>query len=123
MGIANTAKRYIFWTYERGSMHYDVMVTLILAFIFVAPHFVNFRDKPAAHLKHPNQVIVTRDGQNGFIYEVSAVELSLPADADVKSELGRALEPILGEVQVVRYEVLRDNRGKATAYRIWGSHR
>jgi hypothetical protein len=123
MGIANTAKRYVFWTYERGSMHYDVMVTLILAFIFIAPHFVNFRDKPAAHLKHPNQVIVTRDGQDGFIYEVSAEELSLGADSDVKSELAHALEPLLGEVQIARYEILRNNRGKITAYRIWGRHR
>ena len=26
-------RSYIFWTYERGSLHYDVMVTLILLFL------------------------------------------------------------------------------------------
>ncbi|EQD43830.1 hypothetical protein B1A_15449, partial [mine drainage metagenome] len=30
-------RSYIFWTYQRGSAHYDVMVTLILLFIFVSP--------------------------------------------------------------------------------------
>jgi len=42
----NVLKRYIFWTYPRGSFHYDVMVTLILAFLFVSPHFIDFKDKP-----------------------------------------------------------------------------
>ena len=39
-------KSYLFWTYERGSFHYDVMVTLILAFIFVTPHVWNYGDHP-----------------------------------------------------------------------------
>ena len=29
--------RGFFWTYERGTWQYDVMVILILAFIFVTP--------------------------------------------------------------------------------------
>jgi len=33
-------RSYFFWTYERGSFHYDVMVTLILAFIFITPHVI-----------------------------------------------------------------------------------
>jgi hypothetical protein len=28
-------RNYIFWAYERGSFHYDVMVTAILIFMFV----------------------------------------------------------------------------------------
>ena len=34
--IWRTIKGYIWWSYPRGSMHYDVMVTLILVFIFLA---------------------------------------------------------------------------------------
>jgi hypothetical protein len=45
--VWETIKGYIWWTHERGSFHYDVMVTLILLFIFVTPHFVNYKDKPA----------------------------------------------------------------------------
>ena len=39
-------RSYIFWAYERGSVHYDVMVTAILLFMFVSPHFINYNDKP-----------------------------------------------------------------------------
>jgi len=49
----NTIKRYIWWTYERGSFHYDVMVTIILLFIFLAPRMIDFRDKPPAQNRHP----------------------------------------------------------------------
>jgi len=30
-------RSYFYWTYPRGSFHYDVLVTLILLFIFVTP--------------------------------------------------------------------------------------
>ena len=44
--VSQTIKGYLWWTYPRGSVHYDVMVTVILAFIFLAPLWINFRDKP-----------------------------------------------------------------------------
>jgi hypothetical protein len=47
-----TIKGYIWWTYERGSFHYDVMVTIML-FIFLAPRVIDFRDKPPALNTHP----------------------------------------------------------------------
>jgi hypothetical protein len=39
--------RFIFWDYARASWQYDVMVALILAFIFVTPRAF-FRDQPKA---------------------------------------------------------------------------
>ncbi len=56
---------YIWWTHQRGSFHYDVMVTLILLFIFVTPHFINYKDKPAERLPRPKSVLVMPDGDNG----------------------------------------------------------
>ncbi|MCW5977880.1 MAG: hypothetical protein KIT09_07370 [Bryobacteraceae bacterium] len=38
-------KRFILWDYPRGSLPYDVMCALILAFIFLTPRDV-FRDQP-----------------------------------------------------------------------------
>lgn len=36
---------YLWWSYPRGSLQYDIMVAIILAFIFLTPrHF--FRDQP-----------------------------------------------------------------------------
>lgn len=39
--------RFIFWDYKRGSWQFDVMVGLILAFIFLMPRDV-FHDQPKA---------------------------------------------------------------------------
>jgi hypothetical protein len=38
-------KRFIFWDYPRASFPYDIMVALILAFIFLTPAEI-FRDRP-----------------------------------------------------------------------------
>jgi hypothetical protein len=53
MSLTKAIKSYIWWTYERGSRPYDVMVALIILFIFIAPHFIDFRDKPPAPNAHP----------------------------------------------------------------------
>ena len=39
--------RFLFWDYARGSWQYDVMVGLILAFIFLTPRDI-FNDQPKA---------------------------------------------------------------------------
>jgi hypothetical protein len=39
--------RFIFWDYARASWQYDVMVAVILAFIFLTPRAF-FRDQPKA---------------------------------------------------------------------------
>jgi hypothetical protein len=36
--ILTTLKKILFWSYERGTWQYDIMVVLILAFIFFAPN-------------------------------------------------------------------------------------
>lgn len=38
-------QRFIFWDYPRGSRQYDVVVVIILAFIFLTPRGL-FRDQP-----------------------------------------------------------------------------
>jgi hypothetical protein len=44
MGIL---RRFIFWDFARASWQYDVMVGLILAFVFLTPRAV-FKDNPRA---------------------------------------------------------------------------
>ena len=55
-------KSYVFWTYPRGSFHYDVMVTLILIFLFVSPHLINFRDRPQETLTSTKDILVRANG-------------------------------------------------------------
>ena len=71
-----TIRSYILWQHERGTLHYDVMVTLILIFIFATPYWINYNDKPVPRKLHQTDVIVTADAQGGLVYEISASAIS-----------------------------------------------
>jgi len=43
--VTNVLKRVIFWDFPRASWQYDVIVVVILAFIFLTPREL-FRDQP-----------------------------------------------------------------------------
>jgi len=57
MSEGTSLKRFILWDYPRASWQYDVMVGLILAFIFLTPREI-FRDQPKAR----NVALVDTDG-------------------------------------------------------------
>lgn len=120
--IWSTIKSYLFWTYERGSFHYDVMVTVILLFIFVAPRFVDFKDQPAGQHAHPNEIVVTADGNQGYIYQTDAAAVDAQDAAMVKANFARLLQPMLGQVAISRIEPVRDAVGHIVAYRAWIKH-
>lgn len=117
--IWRTLKGYIFWTYERGSFHYDVMVTLILLFIFVSPRFINFKDQPADHQQHLNGVTVTPNGGKGFIYQVDASAVDAQDEGMVRSNFLNFIRPMAGDVTIDRLEAVRDGSGHVVAYRFW----
>ncbi len=117
--VWKTIRGYVWWTYPRGSLHYDIMVTLILLFIFVTPLYVNFKDKPAERKPHPTGVEVVPDGRSGFIYRVNAAAIQGTADADVRAGLLSVIEPMAGEVKIDRYEPVQDTNGRIVAYRVW----
>jgi hypothetical protein len=99
-------------------MHYDVMVTLILAFIFLAPYWVNFNDKPTERIAHQTGVIVIPDGR-GFVYQIDASAIQGSDDATIRTNLIRVIEPIAGEIVLVRYEPVSDKKGHLIGYRAW----
>ncbi len=118
-------KRYVFWTYERGSFHYDVMVTLILLFIFVSPHVINFGDRPKPEPQVTgHDVLVESSGGGMFVYQVSAAQVRSVAgeQAELKQALIASIEPIAGALQLDRYEILKDPNGSIAAYRVF-AHR
>ncbi|MCU1286349.1 MAG: hypothetical protein JWO13_2699 [Acidobacteriales bacterium] len=116
--IWRTIRGYIWWTYERGSFHYDVMVTVILLFIFIAPHYIPFNDKPVERVPHPTVVIVNPDGEGGFFYQVDATAVGNKHGADINAALLRVIEPIAGEVQLADYKAVTDRAGKVIAYKV-----
>lgn len=119
-------RSYLFWTYERGSVHYDVMVTLILVFLFVSPRFIDYGDKPVQTVPlRASEVLVKEAGTNGlknqFIYEIRATtDKGYPnsdqTDADRRAAILRVVEPISGEVTLDHYEPILDAKGKTVAY-------
>lgn len=117
--VWRTIKGYLFWTYDRGSFHYDVMVTFILLFIFIAPHYINFKDKPAEHVVHPTGIVITPDGNRGFTYQVDAAAVDAQDENMVRANFARLLRPVTGPVTVERLEPVRDEAGRIVSYRGW----
>jgi hypothetical protein len=118
-GIWRTIRGYILWSYERGTIQYDVMVTLILLFVFLSPRWINFNDKPVQHNPHPSGVVVMPDGQGGLIYQVEGSAIAGQNDGQVRGELLRIIEPISGEVSITSYEAVRDRAGHVLSYKVW----
>ncbi|NYF51581.1 hypothetical protein [Tunturiibacter gelidoferens] len=118
-------RSYIFWAYERGSFHYDVMVTAILVFMFVSPRLIDFKDKPVETIAlHASEVLVREAGTSGgssrFIYQVRADDMSgASTDLERRAAILRVIEPISGEVSIQRYEAVHDAQGKIIAYNAW----
>jgi hypothetical protein len=118
-------RSYIFWSYERGSFHYDVMVTAILLFMFVSPHFINFNDRPVETVAlHSSEVLVKEAGSSGsssrFMYQIRADDIrNATTDDERKAAILRVIEPISGAVELERYEPVRDAQGKIVAYNAW----
>jgi hypothetical protein len=118
-------RNYIFWAYERGSFHYDVMVTAILIFMFVSPHFIDFKDKPVETVAlHASEVLVKEAGTSGessrFMYQVRADDMGgASTDAERRAAILRVVEPISGEVSLEKYVAVHDAQGKTIAYNAW----
>jgi hypothetical protein len=116
---------YIFWAYERGSVHYDVLVTAILVFMFVSPHIINYNDKPVETVAlHASEVLVREAGSSGgssrFMYQIRADDMGAAnTDAERKAAILRVIEPISGEVSLDHYEPVYDAQHKVVAYNAW----
>jgi hypothetical protein len=117
--LGQTLKGYIWWTSPRGSIRYDVMVTIILAFIFLGPIWINFRDKPQERPPRQTEVIVQQQG-DGFLYKVDASAVKKDSDADIRESLMRVIEPVAGEITIDRYEPVLDSKHNLVAYNVWG---
>ncbi len=121
-GIGPILRSYFYWRYSRGSIQYDVMVTLILLFIFVTPHLWNFGDKPSSLPAPSHPIMISANGAHGVIITVQASDVDVPAgasDRQVKKALREAIEPVAGDaVFVEHWETVTDAKG-ILAWKIW----
>ena len=116
---------YFYWTYPRGNFHYDVLVTVILLFIFVTPHLWNYGDKPSSATGPTHPIKVEGNDGHGVIISVQAEDVNMPADPkpkEVKKALRVAIEPVTGDdVFVEHWETVTDAQGKIS-WKVW-AHR
>lgn len=115
-------RNYIFWTYERGSFHYDVMVTLILLFLFLSPRFIDFKDKPLliTPLQHSEVLVKEHDGAGDeptFVYEIRVDDLhGARTDSEMRAAILNVVAPIAGDATLQNYTPVLDAKGRVVAY-------
>ncbi len=115
-------RSYLFWTYERGSLHYDIMVTLILAFLFLAPRFLDFHDRPIPEVPARAQEVLVRtlnspDQQPRFVYEIRVDDLrGTQSEAELHARIAAQITAIAGNVHIDNIQPLKDPRGRIVAF-------
>lgn len=122
MSLVRTLKSYVFWTYERGSIPYDIMVTLILAFIFITPHLWHYGDQPQLPQQTRRSIVVHTQADGGLMFEIPASRVKAGSSNTVDPQLEQAIRQISGAVTVNRVEAVKDSTGHVTGYRLW-AHR
>ena len=117
--VWRTLKSFIFWSHERGTIQYDVMVTVILLFVFFSPMVISFNDRPVQRNPHASGVVVYPDGKGEFVYQVEANAVAGTSDAAIRASLLNIIEPISGSISISRYEPVPDKKGTVVSYKVW----
>lgn len=86
-------KRFLLWDFPRGGWQYDVIVALILAFIFLTPRDV-FRDQPKAS----NIVMLPNEGSASVFW----LEADLLAGVPEAARARRATELVKQKAKAKR---------------------
>jgi hypothetical protein len=103
--------RFLLWDYPRASWQYDVMVLLILAFIFLTPREI-FRDQPRA-----SNVVMLPSQQDANVFWVESNLLGSVPDAQRGAEVERLLRARFGRREsVVHIEPIMTNEREIQGY-------
>ena len=108
-------KRFILWDYARGSWQYDVMVGIILAFIFLTPRDW-FRDQPRIPTASSIAMLPSENGSSVFF-----VNSELLAGVPETSRVAKLTQLIKvrtsnRNLQVTRVEPVLDSEGELQGY-------
>ena len=104
--------RFILWDFKRASWQYDVIVVLILAFIFVTPREI-FRDQPKA----ANVVMLPAEQGTGLLFWIAPQLLDGVPSADRTSTAANLVKAqYKRRMTVTRVEPLMDAEMDVTGY-------
>jgi hypothetical protein len=119
--------RTIFWSYDRGSWPYDVLVVVIVIFVLATPRSW-FHDRPQSRTAESSSVqFVSEDSDSGTrVYRLDAAALAPQKRATKPTpELERETHDILGRTveelkdrtfQVLRIDPVLDGDGAVLHY-------
>jgi hypothetical protein len=112
-------KKYLLWSFERGSKPYDVIVALILAFIFVTPSS-SFNDRPDFMRVSGEPVHQTRDDNGNTVYTVK-VETPVFSAANVTEQAAveRLKQSLGAPFTISSMQPVYDSKGALVSYAIW----
>ncbi len=107
-------KRFVLWDYARATWQYDVMVGLILCFLFLTPREW-FRDQPRVPQANPVAALQGAHGTN--VYWIDAEMLSNTPEAARARKAAEILRQRTGTRQdIVRLEQILDSESELKGY-------
>jgi hypothetical protein len=113
-------KRFLLWSFDRGSIQYDVICGLILAFIFLTPGHA-FNDRPAYMQVSASDLMVKKTDVNGS--EVYTVKLGSAVLWDSAEHREAALDSLRkylkAPVTMIKMQPVYTTTGMTVAYAIW----
>ncbi len=110
--------RGFFWTYERGTWQYDVMVILILVFIFATPREW-FHDKPVA-APPASDVVLLLNAPPQKVYQLRATLINAQTETTLKEGAQRVLRDYTGKsLKITHIEPALDAQGQVVSYAVW----
>ncbi len=111
--------RAVFWTYRRGSWQYDVLVVLILAFIFFTPRSW-LGDRPASPTQNANpgsNLASSPAAPEAVLYRVDAELLESRGQVSVAAILQEILERQLSRPLKLRsFAPVKNAQGVVVGY-------
>lgn len=108
-------KRFILWDYPRASWQYDVMVGIILAFIFLTPRDW-FHDQPRIPFASSIAMLPSENGSSVFFVD-SVFLAGIPENQRV-AKLTQVLQTRMSNhrLAVTRVEPILDSEGELQGY-------
>ena len=107
-------KRFVLWDYPRATWQYDIMVALILGFLFLTPRQW-FRDQP--RVPHTSRIGKLNGAHGTSVYWVEAAFLAGVPEAQRGARIAELLRQSGGEKrEIVRFDPVLDSESNVEGY-------
>ena len=113
-------RRSLFWSYERGSWQYDLIVAVILAFIFLTPRawYQRVPTLGMVDLRHVQGIVEVSHNKTKHTYMVDARLVQAHAAQSPEEAVREILqEGLHKQYRVLTLKPMRDNNGVILSYK------